>query len=249
MKFSILQNTNFDWAQLRVHNRKSEAHASQKFDELHNDKFHRLKDKCGTRWMDRNFENKKSNWLTCKLSVCDNFVPTKPELEDALALRNGFAFKEVPSKRDGCDQLFDVSHALACKKGSLVTQRHNEIRDVVADLSRLACTSGTREPVNKQAEGYEPGWKTDLLIRGALNPQETASFTDTDAKSYQSRPVAAVFQSCEPEKKQKDGPACSERHIPFTPLVCNVDGILDQELQFFLTKLFDTLSSSENPKL
>ncbi len=249
VKSAILQNTNFDWAEHRAHNRKSKALASKKLDELHNDQFHRLKDKCAAtdrRRMDRNFENKNSNWLTCKLSVRDNFVLTKREFEDALALRYGFAFKELPSKCDGCDQLFDVNHALTCKKGGLVTQRHNEIRDVVADLSRLAWTSVTREPVIKQAEGNEPGLKADLLIRGVWNPQETASFdirvTDTDAKSYQSRPVAAVLQSCELEKKQKYGPACSERHITFTPLVCSVDGVLGKEFQFFLKKLSDMLA-------
>ena len=133
-----------------------------------------------------------------------------------------------------------------------MTKRHKEIRDVVADLSRLAWTSVTRESVNKQADGKESGLKADLLIRVVWNPQETASLdmrvTDTDSKSYQSRPVAAVPQSCEQEKKQKYGPAWSERHITFTSLVCSVDWVLGKEFQFFLSKFLSN-SSFENPKL
>ncbi len=148
--------------------------------------------------MERKFENKNSNWLTCKLSVRGNFVQTKWEFEDPLALWYGFAFEELPSRCDGCDQLFDVSHALTCKRGGLVTQRHNEIRYGVTDLCRLAGISVTREPVIKQADGIEPRLKADLLIRGVWNPQETALFdigvTETDAKSYQSQRVAAVLQ-------------------------------------------------------
>ncbi len=38
---------------------------------------------------------------------------------------------------DGCGTRFDLSHALSCRKGGLVTRRHNEIRDTIASLSSL----------------------------------------------------------------------------------------------------------------
>ena len=39
------------------------------------------------------------------------FIPNKP-----------------PVKFDGCREDFYVQHALICKKGALITQKHNEIR-------------------------------------------------------------------------------------------------------------------------
>ena len=38
---------------------------------------------------------------------------------------------------DGCGAIFDVSHALSCRKGGLITKGHNEAREVIDDLSAL----------------------------------------------------------------------------------------------------------------
>ena len=40
-----------------------------------------------------------------------------------------------PKYCDGCNARFSISHALDCKRGGLVTARHNEICDGVADLA------------------------------------------------------------------------------------------------------------------
>ena len=52
----------------------------------------------------------------------------------------GWSPPDLPSQCDGCDAKFTISHALDCKKGGLVTARHNELRDGVADLAGKACT-------------------------------------------------------------------------------------------------------------
>ena len=39
-----------------------------------------------------------------------------------------------PACCDGCGEDFSLTHALDCRKGGLVTQHHNEIRDVLGDL-------------------------------------------------------------------------------------------------------------------
>ena len=41
---------------------------------------------------------------------------------------------------DGYQAKFSISHALDCKKGGLVTARHNELCDRVADLDGKAFT-------------------------------------------------------------------------------------------------------------
>ena len=59
---------------------------------------------------------------------------------DTLFLRYGLEPPDLPTHYDGCKAKFSISHALDCKKGSLVTARHNELRDRVADLARKAFT-------------------------------------------------------------------------------------------------------------
>ena len=38
----------------------------------------------------------------------------------------------------GCGATFDLGHALDCKEGELVTQRHNVVRDALGDIASLA---------------------------------------------------------------------------------------------------------------
>ena len=91
--------------------------------------------------MERNFKTGNSCWLTAKVSERDNFVLSKNEFQDSMALRYGLPLTNLPVKCDGCGEDFHVQHALICKKGGLITQRHNEIRDLLGDLSCLAWTS------------------------------------------------------------------------------------------------------------
>ena len=57
------------------------------------------------------------------------------EWRDALFLRYGLYPPDLPNYCDGCQARFSISHALDCRKGGLVTARHNELRDGVADLA------------------------------------------------------------------------------------------------------------------
>ena len=91
--------------------------------------------------MERNFKTGNFCWLTAKVSERDNFVLSKNEFQDSMALRYGLPLTNLPVKCDGCGEDFHVQHALICKKGGLITQRHNEIRDLLGDLSCLAWTS------------------------------------------------------------------------------------------------------------
>ena len=63
------------------------------------------------------------------------------EWRNALFLRYDINPLDLLSHCDGCQVKFLISHALNCKKGGLVTARHNEIRDGVADLASKAFTT------------------------------------------------------------------------------------------------------------
>ena len=96
----------------------------------------------------------------------------------------------VPPFCDGCGSSSCLNHFLICKKGGLITQRHNEIRDAVGDLVALVWGPVKREPIVKDAQDDDSGEVliADLCVRGVWLPQSEALFdvriVDTDAQSY-----------------------------------------------------------------
>ena len=63
------------------------------------------------------------------------------EWRDVLFLRYGFEPPDLPTYCDRCQANFLISHALDCEKGGLITARHNNLHDRVADLAGKAFTS------------------------------------------------------------------------------------------------------------
>jgi hypothetical protein len=124
---------------------------------------------------------------------------------------------------NGCGSLFDLSHALSCRKGGLVTQRHNEVHDVFSDLSSIAWGQVLKEPVVREANipTKSPALVADLSVRGVWIPQSEALFdiriVDTDARSYCDRSPIDVLSAAESEKKKIYQQACSDRRALFTP--------------------------------
>ena len=115
-------------------------------------------------------------------------------------------------------------HALDCRVGGLVGQRHNEVRDAIGNLASLAWVQVTKEPIVCESSFTDPSSVTliaDLRIRGVWQPQVDVLFdvcvTDVDAPSYCSRSPQAVLCSAEAEKKRKYMEACLARHASFTP--------------------------------
>ena len=52
----------------------------------------------------------------------------------------------VPSSCDGCDTPFSLNHALVYRKGYLIIQYHNEVRDAVGDLVVQVWSQVVSEP-------------------------------------------------------------------------------------------------------
>ena len=50
-----------------------------------------------------------------------------------------------------------LQHALDCKTGVLVIQRHNEVRDCLGDMAAQVWSQVVREPVLKEAESKADG--------------------------------------------------------------------------------------------
>ena len=132
---------------------------------------------------------------------------------DALFLKYGLEPPDLPKYCDDCNSKFTICHALDYKRGSLVTARHNELREGVADLAGKAFTSshvrdnpftfsgcavkrlkdkpaGTSGPTDR--DGSPPPEATDqkgnLLIRdlcrNGTDSVHDMRVVNTDAKSH-----------------------------------------------------------------
>ena len=66
------------------------------------------------------------------------FILNKREFCDAIRLRYDWAINNIPSTCV-CGDIFTVDYAMICKRGRLVTQRHNGLRDLEADLLSMVC--------------------------------------------------------------------------------------------------------------
>ena len=100
--------------------------------------------------LERIIENKCSTWLSITPTQ-DNFFSMSPdEFRDALALRYLFTPENLPSTCDGCGEDFNLCHALNCKKGGIVSARHNEMWDLNCDLCSLA---GLKQVISKKMTG------------------------------------------------------------------------------------------------
>ena len=193
------------------------------------------------------FQNGKLLLVNRKSVRERQFCVVQKQFQDSMALRYGLPLANLPVKCDGCGEDFHVQHALICKKGGLITQRHNKIRDLLRDLSCVAWTYTQKEPVIREHSENQKVLRADLLIRGVWSPLETASFdirvTDTEAKSYSNRNPEHVLESCADERRRKYSEACHEKPIAFTPLIFSVDGMMARESKIFLRRLADRLAS------
>ena len=183
---------------------------------------------------------KTSTWLTVLPTIDHHFDLSATEFRDALTVRYHRPLLKMPATCDGCGAAFSYEHALDCKKGCLITRRHNEVRDTLGDLSSIVYNDIIREPVIQEAceVAGEPSLIADLGVRGVWQPQVQALFDvrviDTDVPSHVQRSVAAVLASAETEKYNN---AAIARRASFTPFVVSVDGALGCEATNYLKHL------------
>jgi hypothetical protein len=207
------------------------------------------------RALNRIIENKTSGWLTVLPLSQYQFNMSAVEFRDALALRYRRSLLQLPASCDGCGDPFSIDHSLNCKKGGLIIQRHNEIRDAVGDLASLVWTQVIKEPEVRSADDSLgiPALVADLNIRGVWQPQTSALFDirviNTDAESYVTRSIKSVLFGAEQEKKRKYLEASRDRRATFTPFITSVDGALGTEARFFINHLTDRLSEKWHRKL
>eukprot|EP00919_Chromeraceae_sp_WS-2016_P006865 GHVR01016076.1.p1 GENE.GHVR01016076.1~~GHVR01016076.1.p1 ORF type:complete len:415 (-),score=40.31 GHVR01016076.1:131-1375(-) len=190
------------------------------------------------RCMERSRKYHTSSWLNVQPIEKNNYNLSPTEFRDAINLRYGRPLTQLPRDCDGCGAPLSKEHALDCRKGGLVSKRHNEVRDAIANIASIAYMNVEKEVVILEATQTHTALVADIKARGVWQSQVDALFdisvVDTDAPSHYARPTEDVLTTKAQEKKKKYVPACEARRASFTPLIFSVDGAADKETTHFL---------------
>ena len=97
-------------------------------------------------------EKGASNWLTVFPISEMGFNLNKCEFRDALKLRYHWPLSDNASK---CvyGNSFNIDHAMICRRGGFINQRHNELRDLEAELLNVVCNDVQIELVFQEVNG------------------------------------------------------------------------------------------------
>lgn len=196
-----------------------------------------------------------SNWLTTLPIRAKGFTLNKKEFTDAIALRYGWPIEGIPSTC-ACGLPFNQTHAMTCKTGGFICMRHDEVRDVTAQMLKEVCHDVTVEPVLLPLQGEQLARNTsntlndarvDVSARGFWTRRQRAYFDirifDPMARCHRDLPLDAAHRRNEQEKLR----AYEERiqnvdQGSFTPLVFTTSGGMGPRAQVFYARLAETLS-------
>ena len=205
-------------------------------------------------------EKGASSWLTALPVEEFGFALHKGAFRDALALRYGWCPTLVPS-HCACGQSFSVSHALSCHMGGYPSIRHNEIRDLTADLLSEVCHCVSIEPHLQSAEGEDlrgasanttDGARLDIAANGFWGGRFERAFFDVrvfnpHAPTNRRLQLSSCYRSHENAKKRAYEQRIREvEHGSFVPLVLSVTGGMGRIATTTYKRLASLLSSKWN---
>ena len=142
-----------------------------------------------------------------------NFDLNKSEFRDVVKLRYDWKVPDMPSVCV-CGYCFNVDHAMICKRSGFVIQRHNELRDLDAEMLRMVCNGFEIEPVLQDITGEElnrgentaPDARPDIVARGFWERRRSAFFDlricHPNADSYRDMDPNQIYRQHETEKKR-----------------------------------------------
>ena len=143
---------------------------------------------------------------------------------------------------------------MICQRGGLVIQRHNEIRDLQAELLDMVCHDVQVEPALQPITGEELASRTNQAPEARLNvycrgfwERQRAAFFDTrvchpNADSYRDLSPKQIYRIHENEKKRKYNSREREQGT-FTTLVFTTTGEIADECLRYHSRLAEKLSA------
>ena len=198
-----------------------------------------------------------SSWLTAVPLIDHGLVLNKQEFRDSLCLRYNMPLSDLPSMCV-CDEKYTVCHALSCKKGGFVAQRHDGVRNLLTSLIDKACTNVKVEPqlqpldneqFNLRSAVTSPEARLEIKAGGFWSRGVTAFFdvrvTHVNSKCNQGKPTSTIFK--EEEKKRKYQQRVLDVEMAsFTPLVFGTNGGMGVECNCFVKRLAEKLSEKND---
>ena len=196
-----------------------------------------------------------SAWLSTVPVTRHGFALHKGAFRDALCLRYGWRPPLLP-QTCRCGEAFSIGHALICRYGGFQTLRHNQLRDLTADLLAEVCHNVTTEPVLQRLNGEQlppsanksDSARLDVRARGFWDNSYQDAFFDVRvfypfASSYSQKPLAAIYRDHEKKKKLEYGRRVREvEHGSFTPLVFTANGGMAPEATVMFKRLASLLA-------
>ena len=182
-------------------------------------------------------ESGSSCWLTALPLSEHDFALHKGAFRDALCLRYGWQPPLLPSSCV-CGKRFTIEHALGCPCGGFPSIRHNELRDITAELLTEVCHSVGVEPTLQPLTGeqlsyrsanVEDGARLDVVAEGFWDHRQKAYFDvkvfNPLAPTYSSISLSQCYRQAELEKRRLYEERIREiEHGSFTPLVFSCSG-------------------------
>ena len=153
-----------------------------------------------------------SSWLNAIPIEEHGLALNKQGFGDSLCLRYNLPLPNLPSYY-ACGEMFTVNHALSCKKGGFVAQRHDTIRDLVTSHISKVCRNVETEPLlrlvdnevfNLESTVTSREARLDMKAGGFWTPGVTAFFDvrvmHVNSRSNQGKYTATIFKEQENEK-------------------------------------------------
>ena len=199
-----------------------------------------------------------SNWLTALPIRAKGFSLNRQEFGDALALRYGWQIDGLP-QRCHCGLPFDTNHAMTCKTGGFVCNRHDEVRDITAQMLREVCHDVRVEPPLIPTNGHvfelssanaADDAKLDVSARGFWRRGQQAFldvriFNPMALTNVELPLPRAHIQNEQDKKRRYDERVREVEQGTFTPLVFTTSGGMAPQAATFYAHLAQQLSEKK----
>ena len=199
-------------------------------------------------------EKGASSWLTVLPLKDMDFTLNKREFKDAIHLRYDWDINDTPSVCV-CGEVFNTDHAMICRRGGFIIQRHNEVRDLEAEMLNMVCYDVEVEPVLQEITGEmlprgvnkAPDARLDIHARGFWDRQSSAFFDvrvcHPNAESYKDLSPEQIYRQHENGKKRSYAKRVMEiEQGTFTPLVFSTTGGMAEECRRYHCRLAQLLA-------
>ena len=200
-----------------------------------------------------------SSWLNALPIEELDFQLNKEEFRDALRLRYNRKLEDLPSMCP-CGSSFTVNHALSCKKGGYIHERHDNVKDTLTKLLSKVCRDVESEPhlipITKErfelkSANVTDEARLDIKAKGFWTKGQTAFFdvrvTHVNSASQTGMTTSKIFRNHEMSKRREYLQRVLEvENGAFTPLVFGTNGGLGGECAKFLSALSSKIAKRDD---